>query len=83
MTHKYTPTQGFFYLSYPELLPIELEKKKETEKEEGVQGIAKKFQQAIGKERAQIVKEAKIFQVGSGAIGCELLKNLAYSDAGS
>ncbi len=40
------------------------------------------MERSIGEQRARVLREAKVFQVGAGAIGCELLKNLAYLDMG-
>lgn len=36
----------------------------------------------IGKELVEKIKETKVFMVGSGAIGCELLKNYSMIGLG-
>ncbi len=37
----------------------------------------------VGRENAKKIEEMKIFVIGAGAIGCELLKNFAMVNMGA
>jgi len=94
ITQKYTPTQQFFYydalevtphidptidLSSEEIFNAFLDKVDPHEKKKRGDGLRLVVGQSIVDELAH----AKLFMVGAGAIGCELLKNYAMLGVGS
>jgi ubiquitin-activating enzyme E1 len=76
--HKYNPIHQWYYMDYYELIEdkeiIELKtsqskKHKSSSKYEGIINI-------FGKDLLERIQKSRPFIIGSGAIGCELLKNL-------
>jgi ubiquitin-activating enzyme E1 len=76
--HKYIPIVQWYYLDYYELIEdhevvnfkdINAKRYRTTNKYEGLVNV-------FGKELLESVQKVRPFIVGSGAIGCELVKNL-------
>ena len=73
----YNPVKQFLLYDCDEILPGAHEhKSKETGKVSGMSYI-------LGKKLSKKLSSQKVFVVGSGAIGCELLKNLAAMGVGT
>ena len=91
ITNKFVPIKQFFYYDAIEIVPeFTFENKEEfeteikdigflTDKEDRYTGL----RTCIGEKLLNKIKNANIFMVGAGAIGCELLKNYAMLGAGS
>ena len=89
ITGKFTPIKQLFCVDFEELLDAELvEKAKEFDREK-IDSIVKEggkygaLRLLLGADLLDKLKKSKVFMVGSGAIGCELLKNYAMIGLGS
>jgi len=90
ITGKFSPTNQFFYYDAIELLPSIKPNESETF-EQLVERIQVKedgtrldgLRVCLGDEMIQKLAYAKLFMVGAGAIGCELLKNYAMLGVGT
>lgn len=95
ITGKFSPTQQVFYYDAIEVLPS-FELKEEHLKvgdsfEETIKALktdsdksrADGLRVCIGQEMVEKLAHAKLFMVGAGAIGCELLKNYAMLGVGT
>jgi len=71
VTNKYLPINQFWCWYDPNLIPESINEKGET-------ALAKLY----GDDFEEALKKSSWFLVGSGAIGCELLKNLAFINVG-
>jgi molybdopterin/thiamine biosynthesis adenylyltransferase len=71
LTNKFMPVRQVFYTDCIELLPESAPKA-----ESGLASL-------IGEDLAVKLADAKVFMVGCGAIGCELLKNFAMLNIGT
>lgn len=89
ITAKFVPTRQFFYSDCSEVIPDLPEKEEEWQKfittldtkpkkhrTDGVRAV-------IGGETLSRVQSARLFMIGCGAIGCELLKNYAMISLGT
>lgn len=74
----YTPIQQFLLFDCDELVQEDSE---EEESENDVNIHSKGQAYVLGASTCQVLADKKIFVVGAGAIGCELLKNLAAMGA--
>jgi molybdopterin/thiamine biosynthesis adenylyltransferase len=81
ITGKYTPIHQYFLADFSEVLETPPEEEEQWKKfVEGRQPTKDRREgiiRVIGEELLRKLEEARVFMVGSGAIGCELLKNLA------
>ncbi|KAL4475099.1 hypothetical protein ABPG74_001795 [Tetrahymena malaccensis] len=90
ITNKFVPTKQFFFTDCIEVLPnISWSDKVSSQEQIGsLQSLfekEKEFQEqndlplkiVIGNETSEKLSHCKLFMIGSGAIGCELLKNFA------
>lgn len=87
ITNKFTPIQQFLNLDYVELFELA------SESSEKIQQIYRNLTQNDrfdnlrhcfgGEQTVQKLAESKLFMVGCGAIGCEMLKNYALLGVGS
>ncbi|KAF8421221.1 hypothetical protein EV426DRAFT_219385 [Tirmania nivea] len=72
---KFTPIDGYMYFDSLESLPTSI---KRTEENCAPSGSRYDAQIAVfGKDYQERIASAKVFLVGAGAIGCEMLKNWA------
>lgn len=71
---KFTPIQQWLYADMREVVPLSVDFDR-------VQSgpVVDNLASCIGFEAAEKVRNAKLFMVGAGAIGCELLKNFAMN----
>jgi molybdopterin/thiamine biosynthesis adenylyltransferase len=87
ITGKYTPIHQYFLADFSEVVEVPPEdeegwnkfmegRKSTTDRREGIRRV-------IGEELLNKLENAKVFMVGSGAIGCELLKNFAMLEIGA
>ncbi|CAK71945.1 unnamed protein product (macronuclear) [Paramecium tetraurelia] len=74
ITNKFTPVQQLFYVDCTEVLQKEISK--------DVKVSERSLSRFLGTEIAEKLEKSKIFMVGCGAIGCELLKNFAMLNLG-
>ncbi|CAK77506.1 unnamed protein product (macronuclear) [Paramecium tetraurelia] len=74
ITNKFTPVQQLFYVDCTEVLQKEISK--------DVKISERSLSRFLGTEIAEKLEKSKIFMVGCGAIGCELLKNFAMLNLG-
>ncbi|KAL4512083.1 hypothetical protein ABPG72_005085 [Tetrahymena utriculariae] len=90
ITNKFVPTKQFFFTDCIEVLPnINWSDKKSSQEQiaslQSQFENEKEFQEqndmqlkiVIGSETSEKLSHCKLFMIGSGAIGCELLKNFA------
>ena len=90
ITQKYTPLCQLMYYNVMELVP-EISVKSEEEFNEQLPKIKVDLAKhrsdglriCVGGEMMDKIQETKLFMVGAGAIGCELLKNYAMLGVGS
>lgn len=77
---KFTPIDGFLYFDADEALPDALLSPDEL----AVTGTSRYDSQVavFGKEMQKVLLDQKLFLVGAGAIGCEMLKNWALMGVG-
>ena len=75
VTHKFSPLSQFFYLDYLDLLPPAPHLPLLLPPSPGLGFLGAELQQKIA--------SARVFVVGAGAIGCELLKNLVLMGVGA
>ena len=71
---KFTPIQQWLYADMREVIPGDCEQVSA----EGV-NPEDNLECCIGRRAAEKVRNAKLFMVGAGAIGCELIKNFALN----
>lgn len=89
ITNKFTPIKQLFVTEFEELLDESLVKTPEVYTIEKIDSILKSQNKygpialIIGESSFEALSKTKIFMVGSGAIGCELLKNYAMIGLGS
>ena len=89
ITKKYMPTHSLFYCDFNNIvddLPSELfqweeavSSKKYTPRQERSEGL----RIVVGDDLLKEIEKCKVFMIGSGAIGCELLKNYAMIELGT
>ena len=73
LTHKYTPIKQWFYVDYESITnPTKTTTNDRYDAQRNV----------IGDEMQNLIGKSHVFIVGAGAIGCELLKNLAMLGVG-
>jgi molybdopterin/thiamine biosynthesis adenylyltransferase len=85
ITQKYKPTKSLFFTECSELiqdLPEDFKNWPETIKKINSQisekpSRANGFEIIVGKEVLSKIESSRLFMIGAGAIGCELLKNFA------
>lgn len=78
ISKKYTPINQWLYLDFTDIIP------NNSTTNGKYDGTRYESQVAIfGDEMQEKIKEASIFIVGAGAIGCELLKNYAMMGIGT
>eukprot|EP00555_Chaetoceros_dichaeta_P008494 CAMPEP_0198260128 /NCGR_PEP_ID=MMETSP1447-20131203/9155_1 /TAXON_ID=420782 /ORGANISM="Chaetoceros dichaeta, Strain CCMP1751" /LENGTH=1049 /DNA_ID=CAMNT_0043947705 /DNA_START=170 /DNA_END=3319 /DNA_ORIENTATION=+ len=77
---KFTPINGFLYFDGDEALPDTLLPAEEV----AVTGTSRYDSQVavFGKEMQKVLLDQRLFLVGAGAIGCEMLKNWALMGVG-
>lgn len=83
VSSKFTPVKQWLYFDSLESLPNE---KEFPRNEESCKPLGTRYDQQIalfGKDFIEKVQNLKVFLVGSGAIGCEMLKNWAMMGLGS
>lgn len=83
VSSKFTPVKQWFYFDSLESLPNE---KEFPRNEETCKPLGTRYDKQIalfGKDFVEKVQNLKVFLVGSGAIGCEMLKNWAMMGLGS
>ena len=78
ITHKYTPTNQWFYYHCFDILPENFEPSIDL-KNDRYDGMRKIF----GNDLVDKIRSQSYFIVGSGAIGCEHLKNFVMMGIGS
>lgn len=87
ITNKFKPTQQFFHTDAIEVLPeidtLNQESISKLEKSSEVSDRYKSLRIVIGDDLLEKVRNSKLFMVGCGAIGCELLKNFAMIGVGT
>eukprot|EP01022_Parablepharisma_sp_SALTPOND_P015993 TRINITY_DN22_c0_g3_i1.p1 TRINITY_DN22_c0_g3~~TRINITY_DN22_c0_g3_i1.p1 ORF type:complete len:4095 (+),score=552.02 TRINITY_DN22_c0_g3_i1:5895-18179(+) len=91
VTQKYSPINQLFCYHVMEVVPdVTKEQLADLEKHKTALGVDLKTKDryeglriCVGEEMITRVKEAEIFMVGCGAIGCELLKNYAMIGLGT
>ncbi|CAD8078852.1 unnamed protein product [Paramecium sonneborni] len=74
ITNKFTPIQQLFYVDCTEVLQQEISK--------DVKINERSLSRFLGIEVSEKLEKSKVFMVGCGAIGCELLKNFAMLNLG-
>ncbi|CAD8160802.1 unnamed protein product [Paramecium pentaurelia] len=74
ITNKFTPVQQIFYVDCTEVLQKEISK--------DIKVSERSLSRFLGIEVASKIEKSKVFMVGCGAIGCELLKNFAMLNLG-
>ena len=89
ITNKFVPIHQFFYFNCIEVLPdVNFDNKEvfdESIKEHKLGSSTDKYesiQRIVGNQVLERIKDSKVFMVGVGAIGCELLKNFAMLGIG-
>ena len=80
VTRKYMPIKQFFYYECAELIQ---NKNKELMKYQPNLDKYHSLKICLGEELFEILTSTKLFMVGAGAIGCELLKNYAMLGLGT
>lgn len=95
ITGKFTPCKQVFYYDASEVLPEFEVKKDMLENEAALKDMIKNHKTAndksrndglricIGQDLLDKLAKTKLFMVGAGAIGCELLKNYAMCGVGT
>ena len=93
ITNKFTPIQQLFCTDFEEILTEEFLDEEKVDQilapdvakkvEKGCQDKYARLRFLLGEEVFKKVREAKLFMIGSGAIGCELIKNYAMVGLGS
>ena len=78
-SHKYNPIKQWMYIDYTSILPDEVDNDVAIASNERYSSQIDIFGNVLQKK----INESKIFIVGAGAIGCELLKNLAMIGIGN
>lgn len=88
--HKFTPLHGWLYLDFHNILnksQVEKILQQVIQRKNGKEELnivkplrLKKLVNAVGVELVEKLTETNIFMIGSGAIGCEHLKNFAILD---
>ncbi|EGR33396.1 ubiquitin-like modifier activating enzyme 6, putative, partial [Ichthyophthirius multifiliis] len=81
ITNKFMPTKQLFYMDFCELIHEEKQDEEKKEQDDNNSNIKNPLEIIIGKQAYQKIKQSKVFMVGCGAIGCELLKNFAMINA--
>ena len=81
ITKKYMPIKQEFYYDCLELM--DLSNPHPYHHNQNPMDRYYGLRQSIGKSLVDAVRRAKVFMVGAGAIGCELLKNFAMLGLGS
>ena len=81
-TGLYNPVKQFLLYDCEEVLHSANDKNNEPDVD-GDESIASGQAYILGKELSEKIASSRIFLVGAGAIGCELLKNLAAMGAGT
>lgn len=79
VTNKFVPVHQYFYQSFNELAGPVASVEEACKERAGCGGWLASL---LGREAAKAVGESKLFVVGAGAIGCELLKNMAMAGVG-
>ena len=84
---KYTPIQQFFYFDCIELFPIEqmdeMKKLSAIKEDDLTPSKYNGLKLMIGEDLLYKIHTSKLFMIGAGAIGCELLKNYAMLGFGA
>ena len=82
ITGKFTPLKQWLYFDALECLPYQLTASpKQTLSTDSNRYVGQEM--VIGRDLSNRLAQLKVFLVGSGAIGCEMLKNLAMMGVGS
>ncbi|XP_059175412.1 ubiquitin-like modifier-activating enzyme 6 [Physella acuta] len=81
LTGKFTPLNQWLYLDVAEVLPQEpiIDVKQFSPHGDRYDSL----RICIGEDRCQVLADTKLFMVGCGAIGCEMLKNFALLGVGT
>ena len=86
LTQKYTPIHQRFYFDASELYPHTDVHILADKSELVLQGDTDRYtglRTCLGEELLDSVMETRVFMIGAGAIGCELLKNFAMMGVGT
>lgn len=80
--HKFTPLMGWLYIDFHDILNESqvnqiVKQEVNTEPTQSITPRLKRLTDAVGTKLVQKLSETRLFMVGSGAIGCEHLKNFA------
>jgi ubiquitin-activating enzyme E1 len=78
VSKKFTPIKQWLYLEFTDIIPDD-----NKNKEHYVQTRYESQVAIFGEEMQKKINDTNIFIVGAGAIGCELLKNLAMMGIGN
>lgn len=79
ITNKYMPTNQFVYFDCLEIIKDVESVKNVKVKKDRLDGL----RLCLGEELVKTIQDTRLFMVGSGAIGCELLKNYAMMSLGT
>eukprot|EP00656_Telonema_subtile_P027962 TRINITY_DN3018_c0_g1_i2.p1 TRINITY_DN3018_c0_g1~~TRINITY_DN3018_c0_g1_i2.p1 ORF type:complete len:1067 (-),score=139.23 TRINITY_DN3018_c0_g1_i2:1111-4311(-) len=75
--HKYTPLQQFMYLGAEEVIDMSLVEAENYAEFQPQGNRLDHIVACVGQKLSAQLQALRVFMVGAGAIGCELLKNLA------
>ena len=77
------PIKQEMYLDVMELFAGNVDAASEEQSEPAEETRYASLQRCFGSEFVEQIRNAKVFMIGAGAIGCELLKNFAMVGLGS